>query len=80
MIKTETKLKAWGNSIGIVLPKDEIQRERLSLNDDVEITIRKKSNSLREAFGILKNIKPKINKSTDQILKEIDKEFESRFD
>ena len=80
MIKTETKLKAWGNSIGIVLPKDEIRRERLSLNDDVEITIRKKSNSLREAFGILKNIKPKTNKSTDQILKEIDKEFESRFD
>lgn len=38
------------------------------------------SNNLREAFGILKNVKPKTNKSTDQILKDIDKEFESRFD
>lgn len=39
----------------------------------------KKSNPLREAFGILKNIKPKTNKSTDKILKEIDKEFEKSF-
>ena len=43
MFKSETKLKAWGNSVGVVLPKEALKEEGLSINDEVEITLKKKS-------------------------------------
>jgi len=79
MIKSETKLKAWGNSIGIVLPKEALKEENLNLNDEIEVTIRKKTNPLKEVFGKLKEFKAKSNKSTEDILKEIDKELDSKY-
>jgi len=79
MIKSETKLRAWGNSIGVVLPKDALKEENLEVNDEVEIIVKKKSNLLKEAFGKLKNAKAKSNKSNEKLLKDINKELESRF-
>lgn len=77
-METETKLRAWGNSIGVILPKDKLQEEHLSVNDEVEITVRKKTGSLRAIFGKLKDFTPTSSKSTDEILKEIDEEDEER--
>lgn len=74
-IKTMAKLRAWGNSIGIVLPKEELKKENMKVNDEVEIVIKKKVNPLREAFGKLK-----FTKSTEKILKEVDEELKSKFD
>ncbi|MAE13069.1 hypothetical protein CMO92_00750 [Candidatus Woesearchaeota archaeon] len=76
MIATDTKLKAWGNSVGIVLPKKELQEEGLEIDDEVEITIKKKTNVLREVFGTLKGVKRKTDKTTDELLKEIDEELD----
>ena len=39
MIVSETKLKAWGNSIGVILPKEALKEEGLSINDEVEVTL-----------------------------------------
>jgi len=75
-LQSEARLKAWGNSIGVVIPKEILQQERLSVNDEVEITIRKKTNPLREAFGKLKGVKARLNKTTDELLKEIDEELD----
>lgn len=80
MIKSETRLREWGNSIGVILPKDEIYRENLSVNDEVEVIVKKKTNPLREVFGTLRGVKPKTKMSTDEILAEVDKEFGSKFD
>ena len=80
MIKSETKLKAWGNSVGVILPKEELREEDLSVDDEVEVTVRKKSNPLKDTFGKLREFKPKSGKSTDEILKEVDEELKSRFD
>ncbi len=79
MIKSETKLRAWGNSVGVVIPKEALKEEKLSINDEVEVFVRKKSNSLKEIFGKLKKVKAKSGKSTEKMLKEVDKELESRF-
>ena len=78
MLKTKAKLRGWGNSIGIVLPKDQLDREHLSINDEVEVLVRKKTSLLKEAFGKLKEFQPRSGKSTDDLLKEIDKELESK--
>ena len=80
MVKSEAKLRAWGNSIGVVVPKELLKEEGLAVNDEVEIVLRKKTNPLKEAFGMLKNFKAKSTKSTDELLKEIDDELKSRFD
>ena len=80
MFKSETKLKAWGNSVGVILPKEALKEEGLSNNDEVEVILRKKSNSLKDAFGRLKEFKPKSGKSTEDILNEVDEELKSRFD
>ncbi len=77
MFKSETRLKGWGNSIGVILPKDMLKGEKLSIDDEVEVTVRKKINPLQEAFGQLKGAKAKTSKSTDTMLKEIDRELDS---
>ena len=80
MFKSETKLRAWGNSVGVILPKDMLKEEGLSINDEVEVVLRRKSNPLKDVFGKLKQFKTKSDKSTEEILKEIDEELKSRFD
>ena len=80
MFKSETKLRAWGNSVGVILPKEILKEEGLSINDEVEVILRKKSNPLKDVFGKLREFKAKSTKSTEDILKEIDRELKSRFD
>ncbi len=72
MITVKTKTRKWGNSIGIVIPKDAAERENLMQGEEVELLLLRKSNVLRESFGLLKG---KLTKSTDEILKEIDREL-----
>ena len=80
MFRSETKLRAWGNSVGVILPKELVKEEKLSINDEVEVIVKKKSNPLKDAFGKLREFKDKSDKSTDEILREVDEELKSRFD
>lgn len=80
MLRSETKLRAWGNSVGVILPKEALKEEGLSINDVVEITLRKKSTRLKDIFGRLREFRAKSGKSTDEILKEVDDELRSRFE
>jgi len=80
MFRSETKLRAWGNSVGVILPKELVKEEKLSINDEVEVIVKKKSNPLKDAFGKLREFKAKSDKSTDEILREVDEELKSRFD
>ncbi|HLC75085.1 MAG TPA: hypothetical protein VJH88_04495 [Candidatus Nanoarchaeia archaeon] len=78
MIKAHVKLKAWGNSIGVIIPKDTLVHENLEAEDEVIITVKKKHPTVEDAFGMLKNFKITSKKSTDELLKEIDDELDSR--
>ncbi|HLC85983.1 MAG TPA: AbrB/MazE/SpoVT family DNA-binding domain-containing protein [Candidatus Nanoarchaeia archaeon] len=69
MITIETKLKGWGRSIGVIVPKEAVIKEHLKEGDKVELIILKKTNALRETFGKLK-----FKRTTDDILKEVDEE------
>ena len=48
----KTKVRCWGNSLGIVLPKALVDEEELKEGEEVEITIRKVSDvrSLRGKY------------------------------
>ncbi len=65
----EAQVKEWGNSLGIVIPKETVIQDDLKAGDTLELVFIKKTNVLREVFGKLK-----LKRSTDQILKEIDEE------
>lgn len=73
-VKIVSRLKQWGNSVGIILPKEKIRKAELELEDEVEVVIKKK-NPLAEVFGKLQ-----MKRKTEDILKEADKELASRFD
>lgn len=69
MIEIESQIRVWGRSLGIVIPKDAVIKERMKSGDVIKLLIKKKVNPLKETFGTLK-----FKKSTDEILKEIDEE------
>lgn len=50
---TELILKKWGNSMGVILPKELVEKEHLKENDKLLIEVVKESN-LVKLFGSLK--------------------------
>ncbi|MBI3036643.1 AbrB/MazE/SpoVT family DNA-binding domain-containing protein [Candidatus Woesearchaeota archaeon] len=68
------KTKQWGNSIGIVIPKAVAEEKGIKPDEEVLVEIEKKGNPLKELFGTLKT-----KKTTEQILKEVRKDLESKY-
>ena len=76
MIEYETKLKSWGNSIGVIVPKEKITQENLKENQVVRVMLyKKKMLRVKDIFGKLKLWK----KPTKQIMKEVRKDLDSGF-
>ena len=40
-MQAKSKLKRWGNSFGVVVPKDIVEKEGLKEGEEVEISVRK---------------------------------------
>ena len=73
METVETRLKRWGNSFGIIIPSDIVQRENMKEDQNIKVLIlRDSKKAFRETFGIGKG---KIKKSTQQIKDELRKEL-----
>ncbi|MEK6793013.1 MAG: AbrB/MazE/SpoVT family DNA-binding domain-containing protein [Nanoarchaeota archaeon] len=70
----EVKTKKWGNSIGIVIPSETINRLNIKPEERIVIQIEKKTNVLKEMFGIMKS-----KKSTKQMVREAREELESKW-
>ncbi len=70
----ETITKKWGNSMGVVIPSETVDKLGLRPNESVVIEITKKENPLKELFGAIKMKKP-----TENMLKEARAEIESKW-
>lgn len=72
-METVVKPRKWGNSIGIAIPKDIVEKEKITLKDDLVVDIRKKRNveEVKKFFG-----KFKFSQSTQQIKDEMRKGWE----
>ena len=69
----ETRVKRWGNSLGVVIPSETITKENVKENDVIKILILKDSTkALKETFGLLKG---KLTKSSQQMKDESRKEL-----
>lgn len=69
MIEVESQAREWGNSIGIVIPKEIAANEKIKPGDKVKIILLKKTNALKETFGTVQ-----LKRTTEDILKEVDEE------
>ena len=52
----ETEVKAWGNSLGIILPAEKVRELRLRTGDKINVEILAKKRI--DAFGIAKGKPP----------------------
>ncbi len=48
---TKVKLKAWGNSLGVIIPKEIVSQIGLKEGEEVEITVRPGSADIKRLFG-----------------------------
>ncbi len=72
MIKCRTK--QWGNSLGIIIPKEVVHQFHLRPNEGLLVEIKGKSHTiLQELFGTLH-----FKKSTRQLLREARASLESK--
>ncbi len=67
-METKAKVKEWGNSLGIIIPKEVIRKENIKPNDEVIINIIKKK-KLIKLFGSLKDWKIDSQKMKDELRK-----------
>ena len=71
MIQIKSRLRKWGNSLGIVVPQKIIENEKAKEGDEVIILLcKEKNNVLKETFNTFKFKKP-----VDELMKEVDKEL-----
>ncbi len=70
------KTKQWGNSIGLIIPKEIAREKNIEAGEEVLVEIEKKGKktALQELSGALKFKKP-----TEQLLRESRKELESKY-
>ncbi|MDD5192417.1 MAG: AbrB/MazE/SpoVT family DNA-binding domain-containing protein [Candidatus Nanoarchaeia archaeon] len=69
-----TKVKKWGNSFGIILPAEIVKHNKIKEGSNIEVRITAKNKTRAgDIFGILKG---KLARDTDDLLKEVDRDFE----
>ncbi len=70
----ETRLRRWGNSLGVIIPNETVERSRLKENKSIKLLIASQDSKaiLKETFGMFKG---KLKKSGQQIKNELRKEL-----
>ena len=69
MTVIETKVKKWGNSFGVVIPIEIIEKEKIKENQTLKLILLKDSKEVfKKTFGMLKG---KLTKPTQQIKDEL---------
>lgn len=66
MIEVDAVARKWGNSIGIALPKEVVEKANIRPDKSIQIFIPEKKVDLNKVFGTLK-----IKKPTQEILDEV---------
>ena len=67
MDKAIVTARKWGNSIGVALPSDIVEKEKIGANDQLVISVQKVV-SIKDLFGTFKS-----KRSTQEIMDEVRK-------
>lgn len=60
------KPRKWGNSLGITLPREFVEKEKIIEGEEIVVEVRKKKVDLSELFGVLKGAKIDAQKMKDE--------------
>ena len=71
MVELKTEVRRWGNSFGLLIPKDVVKKEKLKPRQRVTVLFLKESNVLKRTFGMAKDWKT----PTKKILEQTDREL-----
>jgi antitoxin component of MazEF toxin-antitoxin module len=72
MKEMQSRVKRWGSSLGLVIPKKVAKGLSLKPDQEVRVLIEKpKCTKVKEIFGLVK-----FKKTTSKIMKEIDRELD----
>ena len=71
MADINVKVRKWGDSLAVIIPKEIAHNERIQASDTVRLNIIKQTD-LSDVFGILKG---KLKKSAQEIKDELRKEW-----
>ena len=75
MMEIKAKTRKWGNSIGVIIPKEIIRRQNIKPDQDVTLMISNKPITKgKDIWGTFK-----FKKSTEQLMREVDKDFNVGF-
>ena len=75
MMEIKVKTKKWGNSIGVLIPKEVVKEENIKPNQEIILMISKKPITKgKDIWGTFKFKEP-----TEKLMREIDKEFNVGF-
>jgi len=69
-MSVKVKTKSWGNSIGVVIPRDIAKSLKIEAGEEIMIEVIKRENALKELFGSLD-----FKKDTEKILAETRKDM-----
>ncbi len=77
MERVKTKVRKWGNSFGVVLPKKVVNTENLKEGVEITITVEPRNKmTVGDLMEFAKKHKlPKVKKSTQEIIDEIDRDL-----
>lgn len=68
----DVKVKKWGNSYGIIIPKDIVEKQDIKEGVTVSVNIQiKNKTKAKDIFGILKEVLG----DTEKLMKEVDKDL-----
>ncbi len=70
----ETKPRKWGNSYGVIIPKEIFENEKLGPNQRIRVTIEPEGRTLGQALWE-SGAEDISDKSTDEIMRIIDEEL-----
>ncbi len=65
-MEIKTKIRKWGNSLAVILPRDIVEKTKLKENDELVVEI-KKQHQAREFFGILSSWKKSAQSIKDEM-------------
>ena len=69
MLEFDSKIKKWGNSFGVVIPKSKLNGIRE--NDEIHVIAMKKTDAIKKSFGIFPEWKGKGQEMKDKLRKEL---------
>ena len=70
----EAKTKNWGNSLGVIIPRDMVKELGITAGEEIILDVQKKSTVLKELFGSIP-----LKRKTHQILNDVHKELEGKW-